>query len=84
MQWLHGWPGLHRRRRAYFRPVDPSTIHPAHAPLIDTVVAVRFAHTARPEDRFAGHRLYRILSGQRRVLRPERDFDFLDEGVPER
>lgn len=49
--------------------------------LINRVVTIRFVGVARPDGQFAGQRLYGIIEAEGflvRVIRPERDFDFLD------
>ena len=50
-------------------------------PLNDSIVTVRFAEVAGVDSRFAGQRLYYIVGQKASALtlvRPERDFDFLE------
>jgi hypothetical protein len=83
MRWFRFWthPQQHRRRRAYFRPSDTSDLDAALVPLIDTIVTVRFANVAGAGSRLAGQRLYYIVgqgTSTPTLVRPERDFDFLE------
>jgi hypothetical protein len=83
MHWFRFWihPAQHRRRRAYFRPADASDLDAALAPLIDSIVTVRFADVAGAHSPFAGQRLYYIVgqgTSPPTFVRPERDFDFLE------
>jgi hypothetical protein len=83
MHWFRFWthPQRYRRRRAYFRPSDTSDLDATLLPLVDHIVAVRFAEVGGAGSRFAGERLYSIV-GQGTpaptFVRPERDFDFLE------
>ncbi len=84
MRWFQFWINRQqdrRRRRAYFRPTDSSDLDAALVPLIDQIVTVRFTDVAGADKRFAGQRLYYIVEPETsapRLLRPERDFDFLE------
>ncbi|HMF97758.1 MAG TPA: hypothetical protein VKE96_25840 [Vicinamibacterales bacterium] len=81
LDWLKAWTGRHeyRRRRAIFRPADAAALDPRLAPFVEQAVVVRFVRAAEPRTAGGGQRFYRIVSrGAPRLLRPERDFDFLE------
>ena len=71
----------HRRRRAYFRPIETLALDPALVPFIDRIVTVRFISSAAQDSPFAGQSLYHIVGQGRSVstmVRAECDFDFLE------
>ena len=72
----------YRRRRAYFRPAEPSTLDVMLQPLVNTLVTVHFEKIAASNSPFAGQRLFRIVGPPSTLefVRPEADFDFLDRG----
>jgi len=80
VQWIRFWVRSHeyRRRRAYFRPRDPSSVDVSLVTLIDRMVMVRLTVVSACDRR--GERLYRCSfhSPRRTILRPASDFDFLD------
>jgi len=81
LQWLRAWTGRneYRRRRAIFRPTDAAALDPRLAPFVEQAVIVRFVRAADGRTPGAAERLYRIVGrGAPRLLRPERDFDFLE------
>ncbi|HJZ76246.1 MAG TPA: hypothetical protein VKE51_31135 [Vicinamibacterales bacterium] len=81
LQWLQAWTGHseYRRRRAIFRPSDVRALDPRLAPFVEQAVTVRFVRATDPRAAGAAERYYRIISrGAPRLLRPERDFDFLE------
>jgi len=81
LQWLRAWTGRneYRRRRAIFRPDDAAALDPRLSPFVEQAVVVRFVRAADGRTLGAADRLYRIVSrGAPRLLRPERDFDFLE------
>jgi hypothetical protein len=82
-RWFGSWMDRqrYRRRQAYFRPTDTLALDAALVELIDRIVNVRFADVAGPNSPFAGQSLYRIFGPTRSgstLMRPERDFDFLE------
>jgi len=80
VQWIRFWMQSHeyRRRRAYFRPRDPSSVDPSFVNLIDRMVMVRLTVVSAGDS--PGEPLYRcsFRSPCRTILRPASDFDFLD------
>jgi len=62
MHWFRFWTDQRqgRRRRAYFRPTDPSVLDAALLPWINQIVTVRFTDVASADSPVAGQRLYRI------------------------
>lgn len=83
LRWFGSWTDRqrYRRRQAYFRPMDTSALDGALVELVDRIVNVRFADVARADSPFAGQPLYQIFDQKRSastLMRPERDFDFLE------
>jgi hypothetical protein len=83
MHWVGFWTHRqqYRRRQAYFRPTDTFALDAALVELVDRIVNVRFTDVAGADSSFAGQSLYHIFGQGRSVrtlMRPERDFDFLD------
>ena len=81
LHWLQAWTGRseYRRRRAIFRPADAATLDPRLVPFIQQAVSVRFVRAGDSRTSSPAERLYRIVNrGAPRLLRPERDFDFLE------
>ena len=61
--------------------MDTSALDGALVELVDRIVNVRFADVARADSPFAGQPLYQIFDQKRSastLMRPERDFDFLE------
>jgi hypothetical protein len=82
VRWVRFWMRSHeyRRRRAYFRPRDRSSLDPSFVNLIDRMVVVRLAAAPAADSSWPGECLYRCSFGPRRgtILRPASDLDFLD------
>ena len=65
-------------RTAYFRPRVSLGLDPELCALVNHRVSVRLAGHPTASTARTGQRLYRLVGRERRYLRPECDFDFLD------
>jgi len=82
LRWLQAWTGrqAYRPCRAIFRPADATALDAGLVPFVEKPVTVRFVKTSDAGSPFRGEALYRIVTpGAPRDLRPEHDFDFLEE-----
>ena len=71
------------RQRAYFRPIDQSNLPTDLLGNIDHIVTIRLAGVTEASGPCVSQRFYRIVGPARlgsAVIRPEKDFDFLDRG----
>lgn len=61
--------------------MDVSDLAPELLGLVNQIMTTRFVAVAEPDSQWAGQRLYEIVDAEGfalRVIRPERDFDFMD------
>jgi len=65
-------------RTAYFRPRVSLGLDPELCALVNQRVSVRLAGHPTSNSARTDQRVYRIVGRERRCLRPECDFDFLD------